>query len=143
MKKLFFLIPFLLLLASCQKYGDKITQRYISQQGYWYWDTVSDNAGKITSNVELFDSLYKVVPSKTQKYALAKKNGGLTVCYIFLGLAIVLILFGIIYLSGGGKSIGLAAFPVAIICLWAAAGSIDWAVSKEAEIPKITYDSLM
>jgi hypothetical protein len=141
MKKLLFLIPVLLLLASCQKYGDKITQRYTAQQGHW--EPVTDSAGRFTSTVEVFDSVYKVVPSKVQKYALAKKNGRLAVCYIFLGLSIALILFGIIFLSGGGKPIGLAAFPAAIICLWIAASSIDWAVTKEAEIPKVTYDSLM
>lgn len=140
MKKFLYLIPIILLLASCQKYGDKITQRYISQQGHW--EPVTDSAGKITGTIEVFDSLYKTVPSKVQKYALAKKNGRLVVCYIFLVLAIALFIGGIIYLSGGGKPIGLGAFVAGIICLWISASSIDWAVSKEAEIPKVTYDSL-
>jgi hypothetical protein len=141
MKKFLFLLPVILLLASCQKYGDKIIQRYTAQRGHWV--SVTDSAGKITSNVEVFDSLYKVVPSKVQKYALAKTSGRLAVCYIFLGLATALFLFGIIYLSGGGKPIGIGTFVVGIIFLWIAASSIDWAVTKEAEIPKITYDSLM
>jgi len=142
MKKLLFLIPILLLLASCQKYGDKITQRYISQQGHW--ELVGDSSDKIIRRVLVFDSLYKVVPSKVQKYALAKSNGQLVVCYVFLGLSIALIVFGIIYLSGAGKSyIGIGAFILAILLLPVAASSIDWAVTKEAEIPKATYDSLM
>lgn len=136
-----FVLPAIMLLTSCQHYGDKITQRYTAQQGHW--EPVTDSSGKITSNAEVFDSLYKVVPSKIQKYALAEKNGRLAVCYIFLGLAGALIAFGIAFLSGGGKPIVLATFPAAIICLCIAAASIDWAVTKEAEIPKVTYDSLM
>jgi hypothetical protein len=142
MKKLLFLIPVLLLLASCQRYGDKITQHITSNQGHFH--PVTDSAGKITGTVLVFDSLYVVQPSKVQRYALAKKNGQLTWCYIFLGLAIASGAFGIVYLSGGGKpAIGLSSFALAIFLLCFAASSIDWAVTKEAEIPKVTYDSLM
>lgn len=140
MKKLLFLIPIILLLASCQPYGDKIKSRFVSQQGHWV--PVKDSAGDVIKNNLVFDSSYTIVPSTRQKYALAKKNGRLTVCYIFLALAIGLIVFGIIFLSGGGKPIGLVAFPAAIICFLCAVGSIDWAVTKEADIPKTTYDSL-
>lgn len=153
MKKLLFLILPVLLLASCKPYGDNITQTYTSQQcsmrpldpatldsaknGYVAID--SGHAG----NPSICAVLYKIEPSFLQKWELSKKNGARTWCFIFLAAAIALIGFGIKYSSGGGKPIiPLGAFVLAIIFLCCSAGVIDWAHTKEAAIPKATYDSL-
>lgn len=153
MKKLFFLIPFLLLLASCKEYGDKIIQTYTSQQcpmrpldaatldsakkGYVVID--SAHAG----NPSICAVLVKIVPARLQKYRLAKEHGGLALCYTLVGISIGLIVFGIFYLNGGGKAvIGIAAFILSILLLPFAGEAIDWAVMKEVEIPKATYDTL-
>lgn len=153
MKKLLFLILPVLPLASCQQYGDKITQTYTAQQcpmrpldaatldsaqkGYVVID--SSHVG----NPSICAVLYKIEPSFAQKWELSKKNGARTWCFIFLAAAIALIGFGIKYSSGGGKPIiPLGAFVLAIILLCCSAGVIDWAHTKEAEIPKSAYDSL-
>lgn len=143
MKKLLYLIPILLLLASCQKYGDKITQRYTSQQGHWA--PVVDSAGITTSNVEVFDSLYKIQPSKVQRYQIANNNGTIVWLYVFgvLGVASLAYSFYTTTSIPKWKGTPVAFGILGIILLICAVASIDWAVSKEAEIPKVTYDSLM
>lgn len=143
MKKLLFLIPFLLLLASCQKYGDKITQRFTAQQGHW--EPVKDSTGKIASNVMVFDSAYVIQPSKLQRYAIAKKNGTVIWLYIFGVLGLASLAYSYYTTTGMPKWKGTpVAFGLAgIIFLICAVAVIDWAVTKEAEIPKVTYDSLM
>lgn len=143
MKKLFFLIPFLLLLASCREYGDKITQRMVSNQGHWV--VTVDSSYKAIGTTEVFDSAYVIQPSKIQRYAIAKKNGTAIWLYIFgvLGLASIAYSYYTTTIIPKWKGTPIASGLLGIILLICAVASIDWAVSKEAEIPKITYDSLM
>lgn len=153
MKKLLFLIPFLLLLASCQKYGDKITQTYTSQQcRFAPLDSITLDSAKKgyvvidsahAGNPSICAVLVKIVPSRLQKYRMAKAHGGLALCYTLVAISIGLIVFGIFYLNGGGKAVvGIGAFILSILLLPFAGEAIDWAVNKEIAIPKPTYDSL-
>lgn len=143
MKKLFlFALPFLLLFASCTSSDSAITSRYVSNQGRWI--PVADSLGGISGTVEVFDSLYAVAPSTADKYQLAKANGNLFWCYFFVVLAVISLGLGIILTSKGGSGwIMVVAGTVAVIMCWCSAGTINSAASKEAEIPKTTYDSLM
>lgn len=143
MKKLFFLIPFLLLLASCQEYGDKITQRITSNQGNWV--VTVDSSYRAIGTVQVFDSAYIIQPSKLQRYAIAKKNGTVIWLYIFgvLGLASLAYSYYTTTSMPKWKGTPVAAGLAGIIFLVCAVAVIDWAVTKEAEIPKVTYDSLM
>jgi len=143
MKKFLLFFPFLLLLASCQPYGDNITQRYTSQQGHW--EPVFDSAGQIAGTVEVFDSLYTIQPSKIQRYDIAKKNGTIVWLYVFgfLGVASLAYSFYTTTSMPKWKGTPVAFGVLGIILFSCAVSSIDWAVTKEADIPKITYDSLM
>jgi hypothetical protein len=129
-----------LLFASC---GPSITQRYTDQQGHWV--PVFDSATcQIIGNTLAYDSLYKVEPGFSQKLQLAKHEHDVTPAIILCILALGLIGWGIYYSTNAGKEVRLAivAFLLAIGLFGAAFATIDWAHTKELEIPKVIYDSV-
>lgn len=119
-----------------------ITQRYVDQQGHWV--PVKDGTGKFIGNTLGYDSVYKIEPSFAGKLKIAKKNGTLAVAIILVVIAIGSIIWGIIYSNGAGKfqyAIVVVGCGAVLLCS-AAGATINWAATKEVEIPKITYDSL-
>lgn len=128
-----------ILFSSC---GQKITQRYLSQQGHW--SPVLDSTGKIVSNELKYDSVYKLEPAFAQKIAIAKSTGVFTWFIVLILAAAALILAGILYANNAGKWAGIPAalFCAAIIFVGGALSLVNWAATKEVEIPKILYDSL-
>lgn len=149
MKIFFFLLVTVLLFSSCQKYGDQIVSTYSSSIGTFRpLDELtrdSITAGYLTidsahaGNPEVFPVMVKIVPSRLQKYDLAEKTHRLTTCYIFCGLMLVSILAGLL-LSGRWPYAIVAGGLLAVIMGWCACSAIDWAVTKEVELPKWQYD---
>lgn len=155
MKKcLYLLFPALLLLASCQQYGNSVVSTYNSQLCLYrpidaatldsaakgWVDIDSNHAG----NPSVCAVLVKVEPSWSQKWEIAKANGSAVVAYILFAAAIISIGVGIYFGNKGGSiPLVVGSFVLAIVLCWFAASSIDWAITKEAELPKALYDSLM
>lgn len=142
MKKLLFLLFPVLLLVSCNTSDHKITSTSLSTQGSWV--PVTDGTGKIVSNKQVFATFYTVAPSFSQKYQLAKAHGQLAWCYVLAILGIISIVVGaVLTFKGVNGYISVASGVLAVILFASAAGTIDWAHTKESPIPKVTYDSLM
>lgn len=117
-----------------------ITQRYVAQQGHY--EPVTDSTGKIVRNELSFDSVYKYVPTFSEKVQIAKHDGTATIAIILLIVGLAAIIYGIIYGNNAGKWVGLPVvlFCVAIALFGGAAGTINWAHTKEIEIPKKVWD---
>lgn len=119
-----------------------ITQRYTDQQGHWV--PVKDSSGTIIGNTLAYDSVYKIEPSFSGKVKIASHNGTGITAVLLLIMAVVLIIRGILYGNNAGKWSGLPVilFCAAILSAAAALSTINWAATKEVEIPKVLYDSL-
>jgi hypothetical protein len=128
-----------ILFSAC---GLTVTQQYLSQQGHW--QPVRDSAGKIVANEMAYDTLLKIEPGFSQKVTIAKHDGTGIVAVLLLILAIGLIVYGIRYGNNAGKWTGLPVilFCAAILVCCGAFATINWAATKEVEIPKVLYDSL-
>lgn len=129
------------LLVSCG--GGTITGRYTDNRGHWM--PAKDSTGKIVSNIEIFDSVYKTEPYFSQKVSIAKHDGTLWIAIVFGALCLALLIFGFIQTTKPQKNdYILLLWPLlSIICGIIAVSSINWASTKEMAIPKITYDSVM
>ena len=142
MKKLFDGIVWVFILAilfsSCTSSDSTIVGRGVDNQGHWVLDTASSKV------YQSFDSLYKVSPNYHEKVLLAQKDGTEIWAILLAILGTLVVAYGSIM---GASSKGSFLF-VAIICagiaiVCAAAKTIDWSHTKEADIPKTTYDSTM
>ena len=154
MKNLFVLILLTFLLSSCQKYGSSISAPFTSQQcPFRVLDQATrDSAAKgwvvidssHAGNPSICGVKYVIQPSWLQRYSIAKRNGTIIWFYVFISVGISLIVFGI--KNGNNpspkqKSLPIALFIAAILFLAAAAGVVEWAHGKEAEISKAVYDA--
>lgn len=133
-----FLAAASILFASCSSVDSKIVARGVDNQGHWEVFTSG------SAPVLVYDSLYKVSPNFSQKYALAQHLGTVWPLYVLCILGLVLIAAGTIlmYRSSGSVAYVILIF-LGILIAAGGFGSIGWSDSKEADIPKTTYDSLM
>lgn len=132
-----------ILFSGCNTNDHKITQRLLAQQGHW--ETVADSSGRNVSTRLVFDSAYKTEPTTAQKIVIEKNDGTIYWAYFFLALAVAVIIYGIVKSNNPGKrgSPIVACGCLAVVLAACAAGVINWGHTKENEIPKVTYDSLM
>lgn len=150
------LVPIVLLLSSCQQYGSAIKGTYTSTgsdcvfaplDSTWRasaakgWVAIdSSHAG----NPMMCTVWVKVDPTWRQKWQIAHANGSATTAYILWILAFAAIVFGVIMGNKGGSApVVVGSFLLAIVFCWFAFSSIDWAITKEAAMPKSMYDNLM
>lgn len=144
MKRLLFLLAAAsIVLASCSSVDSKIVGRGVDNDGRW---VVTTDISGVTTTTEVFDSLYKVQPSGAQKYQLAGHLHTLWILYTLLALGTALMAYGAWsgYNQKSAGGFGFVAFiMIGILVIAGGLGSVGWSASKEADIPKITYDSLM
>lgn len=150
------LVPIVLLLSSCQQYGSEIKGTYAGTgndcvfaplDSTWRasaakgWVAIdSSHAG----NPMMCTVWVKVDPTWRQKWQIASANGSATVAYILWAIALIAIVFGVIMGNKGGSApVVVGSFLLAIVLCWFAFSSIDWAITKEAAMPKSMYDNLM
>ena len=126
--------------SACNTNDHKITQRYLAQQGHFVLLHPTDQQQTL-----VFDSLYKIEPTTAQKIAIEKKDGTIYWAYVLLGLAVGSIIYGIVKSNDPGKrgSPIVLCGLLAVVLVAAAAATINWGHTKENEIPKVIYDSLM
>lgn len=153
LKKLPFIILPILLLTSCSKYSDTISGEVVQTGDACHYRPIDsatiDSAAKGWVSIQTTDGnpLICRVDVKTdaswpQKFAIANHKGGALVTYVLWAIAVIAIVFGIIKGNkGGGITVVVGSFALAIVLFCFGAASINWAVTKEFSMPKAVYEN--
>lgn len=139
--------------TSCSKYSDTISGQVVQTGDACHYRPVDpatiDSAAKGWVSIELTDGnpLICRVDVKTdaswpQKFTIANHKGRALLTYVFWAVAAIAIFFGIVKGNkGGGITVVVGSFALAIVLFCFGAASINWAITKEFSMPKVVYDN--
>lgn len=112
--------------------------RALEKAGYIHIETA--HAG----NPLIQTVMLKYEPTFSQKLKIAKHDHTLTIAILLVIIALVIVIWAIIYSNGAGKfrgAITVAGCSAILLCC-GAAGLINWAHMKEMSISKQAYDKM-
>lgn len=97
-------------------------------------------------NPQIFTMFKTVEPSWSQKWSIAKHNGTLWIGIMFVILAVFFAGLGFYFTINVPEKFKLAPVACGLLCVvmcWCFGGAVDWAHTKNADIPVWQYDQLM
>jgi hypothetical protein len=142
--------------SSCKQYGDHIVGADFADtrgvfrpidsltldSAYRHYVMIDSNHA---GNPQVFMMYRTVEPSAVQKWSVAKHNGTLWVGILFVLLALASAILGFIWTINvpKWKLAPVACGLMTVVWLWCFGGAVDWAHTKNADIPVWQYDQEM
>lgn len=143
MKKLLFLLPVILLLASCRNSDSTVVSMVVNKGG---WIPTYDSAGKqLLVNHQQLDTVLTVQPSTAEMWAYGARRGA----FWGMGVGLAIIIGTIFWFykrtnSGDDKGAYVPVLLIGIIVGGLTIGtSLYWWSNQTEDIPKPQYDALM